>query len=223
MSALPSPLKSPVAIACQLGSSAWTRVSDVGVALALPNVDRSVGVLEEDIGLAVAVEVAGGDRMPARIERLDKGLRCRVAPLIPQMSIAPLVFWKRISALPSPSKSPVSIACQLGSRLWTRVSDVGVVPFIPQMSIAPLVFWKGMSAVPSLSKSPVPITCQLGSRVDESRWWELCRSSSRCRPPHWCSERGCRTCRPAVEVAGRGRGRRAEANFCPPPLPSGLR
>jgi hypothetical protein len=46
-----------------------------------------------------------------------KGSAVGVVPFISQMTTDPLVFWNKMSDLPSPLKSPVPITCQLGPGL----------------------------------------------------------------------------------------------------------
>ena len=84
-----------------------------------------------------AYELLTEDCLPARIDRLHErfGRRCR-----PVMVTDPLVFWNKMSDLPSPLKSTVPITCQLGSTVCTRGSAAGVVPFTSQMATEPSVF-----------------------------------------------------------------------------------
>jgi hypothetical protein len=66
-----------------------------------------------------------------------------------------------MSALPSPLKSLVPIACQLAPGLNGSVPPpTGVVPFISQTAGCPSLFCHRMSGLPSLLKSPAAITCQ---------------------------------------------------------------
>ena len=69
-----------------------------------------------------------------------------------------------MSASPSPLKSPVPIACQLGPGMeLTAPPPITLVPFISQIAAWPSpAFCKRMSACPSPLKSPVPISVQLG-------------------------------------------------------------
>src|SRR5918997_683125 len=85
-----------------------------------------------------------------------------LVPSICQIVVWPLVFCHRMSDLPSPLKSPVSIACQLGST--SKIGPpVTLVLSISQIVVWPLVFCHRMSDLPSPLKSPVSIACQLGS------------------------------------------------------------
>ena len=42
---------------------------------------RPVGVLEQDVRLAVAIEIDGPDYLPARVDGLHEGLGCRCRPI----------------------------------------------------------------------------------------------------------------------------------------------
>src|SRR6266404_635942 len=67
-----------------------------------------------------------------------------------------------MSDRPSPLKSPVPTACQLGPGLATLPPPITLVPFSSQMAISPLLFCHRISERPSPLKSPVPTACQLG-------------------------------------------------------------
>ena len=74
MSDLPSPLKSPLPLICQLGPGLNEPAAPTATALRAvhqPDRRRAVAALPQDVGLAVAVEVAGALDLPARprIER----------------------------------------------------------------------------------------------------------------------------------------------------------
>src|SRR2546423_946323 len=69
-----------------------------------------------------------------------------VVPFINQLAASPFagseasaasLYCHRISDLPSPLKSPVAMACQLGGGLAMIVSSVGAVPFISQIAASP--------------------------------------------------------------------------------------
>src|ERR1051326_1821673 len=65
-----------------------------------------------------------------------------------------------MSALPSPLKSLVPMACHFDPGL-ARVAVARVeVPFISQICGVPSLFWNRMSDMPSPLKSPVPMACQ---------------------------------------------------------------
>src|SRR5436190_442440 len=67
-----------------------------------------------------------------------------------------------MSALPSPSKSPEPLTCQLAPGLPPATGPlVTAVPFIIHSPAWPLPFCHRMSDLPSPSKSPDPLTCQL--------------------------------------------------------------
>ena len=118
MSDLPSPLKSPVATTCQAGFPALPRSSELMTwppfSLRFP--DMAVVVLPEEVGLAVAVEVARRHDMPGRIagiaeiERVDD--RARHSSAIPRHGRHRSA--RGCPTLPSPLKSPVVTTCQAG-------------------------------------------------------------------------------------------------------------
>src|SRR5262252_8066141 len=82
--------------------------------------------------------------------------------LVVQISGEPsIVLWNRMSALPSPLKSSVPIACQVEPGLGSATPAVSVVPLTVQITGVPSVFCHTMSASPSPLKSPVPTICQL--------------------------------------------------------------
>jgi hypothetical protein len=64
---MPSPLKSPVATACQLGPG-LPRLADAQ----LPHGDFAAVVLPQDVGMTVAVEIPGCDHLPTRAGVADK-------------------------------------------------------------------------------------------------------------------------------------------------------
>ena len=209
MSEWPSPLKSPVPTSDQLGPGLAAIL--VGAADHLQPVhfpDRRLPVLrvlEQDVGMAVAVEVAGSQWPSSSLS----GSGGTSGPPIthrgssPRSRLAPLVFRHRMSEWPSSLKSPVPTAVQarLGigaderrrrSRRRNRSS--------PRSRPAHLAFCHRMSDWPSSLKSPVPTTRQAepGVRADSrrrrSRAWSR---SSPARPPpgRWRSATGCRDCR----------------------------
>ncbi len=57
MSALPSPLKSPVPIACQLGGGVPTIAWEIGVIPSISQIAASPLILPQDVRFAVAVEI----------------------------------------------------------------------------------------------------------------------------------------------------------------------
>ena len=86
----------------------------------VPEIGAAVVVAPQDVGLAVAVEVAGVLRCARSGRRCRQGpgrLSAR-PPSISQMATRPLSLRHRMSALPSPLKSPASV-------------DVPVVPMLP--------------------------------------------------------------------------------------------
>src|SRR5437588_781804 len=108
MSALPSPLKSPVASACQLGG---------GWAMTGP----AVGVVPFISQIAVS-------------------------PLSGSEALAVLLYCQRISASPSPLKSPDVIACQPGGGAAMIGPVIGAVPFISQTAVWPFCGSAGLPA-----------------------------------------------------------------------------
>ena len=201
MSEWPSPLKSPVPTAFQAGPgleasagcrrrSAWPRSfprsrlarscsgTDVGMAVAveiagsdrlparpgigadeaaaagdlvdpvhLPDRDLAARILPQDVGQAVAVEVAGPDRFPTwpgvGADPLPPPIT--LVPFISQIAAWPSpAFCKRMSACPSPLKSPVPISVQLGPGLGPAdPPPIRLVPFISQIAPWPVVFATG--------------------------------------------------------------------------------
>ena len=121
MSALPSPLKSPTPSIVQSSADAERRAeaADAG-AVHEPDGDEARGVPPQDVGLAVAVEVADA------LDRPVLGPTPNGAPMLPmlvpfmsQMATSPEVCRHRMSALPSPLKSPTPWIVQSRSRRRT--------------------------------------------------------------------------------------------------------
>src|ERR1700691_381187 len=87
-----------------------------------------------------------------------------VVPFISQIATVPLLLLRhRMSAMPSPLKSPTPTTDQLVGTL-PRPELLGfkiVVPFISQIDKSPVVSRHRMSAMPSPLKSPTPTTDQL--------------------------------------------------------------
>src|SRR5262245_31740604 len=83
-----------------------------------------------------------------------------------QIPCCPTVVWRRRrSLLPSPSKSPVSARVQADGTTPRPPVLRTVDPFISQMPVLPAVSRHTMSALPSPLKSPVPMTDQMVGRV----------------------------------------------------------
>ena len=83
----------------------------------VPFISQTAGlaivVLPEDVGLAVAVEVAGRLDVPSGAGIGPTAARvATVVPFISQIAAWPLSFCHRMSALPSPLKSPAPLTCQ---------------------------------------------------------------------------------------------------------------
>ena len=142
MSALPSPLKSTRALDVPVGAriGADHGAADQGRAVHQPDRGLAVVVLPEDVGLAVAVEVAGIDHVPvgARVGT-DGRAGDTLVPFISQIAAWPLSFCQRMSSLPSPLKSPAPSTCQLGPGIGARPTGAGhrSVPFISQIAAWP--------------------------------------------------------------------------------------
>ena len=82
--------------------------------------------------MAVAIEVAGSDRLPARPRiGAHRPPPITLVPFISQIAAWPFAFCHRMSEWPSPLKSPVPIAFQLGPGLGPRpaADHVGPVHF----------------------------------------------------------------------------------------------
>src|SRR3984893_3833015 len=143
----------------------WPRVGNDGggdgvSAVHLPDRDCAAAVLPQNIGLAVVVVVAHPHDVPVR-PRLPR-VAMTVVPFISQIAASPLSFCHRMSARPSPLKSPVPLACQLGPGLPTTAPPITLVPFISQIATEPSSFCHRTSEKPLPLKSPAPLTCQLG-------------------------------------------------------------
>src|SRR5882762_9888398 len=82
-------------------------------------------------------------------------------PFISHTAAVPSTFCHRMSALPSPLKSPAPIACQADPGLEaTFAPAIRLLPFMNHSATVPLLFCQRMSALPSPLKSPEPISCQ---------------------------------------------------------------
>ena len=86
-----------------------------------------------------------------------------LVPFINQIADVPSLFCQRMSALPSPLKSPVPATCQPSPGFARAPPPMKLVPFISQIArcVSSSVCQR-MSALPSPLKSPVPATCQVG-------------------------------------------------------------
>ena len=94
----------------------------------IPDRDRAVVVLPENVALAVAVEVAGADDMPAA--GIPVAIVCPVTPLS-QIATRPSLFSQRMSPLPLPSKSPMPSRCQLAGTEEATVDAPAGLPALP--------------------------------------------------------------------------------------------
>ena len=143
MSEKPSLLKSPVPIAFQLGPGSAASTApppDLARSVHLPDRGLAIGVLQQDVGIAVAVEVAGSDRLPARpgvgADRAPPPIG--FIPFISQTATCPFAFCHRMSAWPSPLKSPVPMAFQLGPgwrRPWPAAGDLARPVHLPDRGL----------------------------------------------------------------------------------------
>ena len=132
-----------VPMACQLGPGlalTGPAADDVGP-VHLPDRDLAAGVLQQDVGMAVAIEIAGSDRFPARPGIGADGPaadRCW-SRSSPRSRPARCAFCHRMSEWPSSLKSPVPTAFQLGPGLGPTVPPpTMLVPFISQIAAWPL-------------------------------------------------------------------------------------
>ena len=104
---MPSPLKSPVPTTDQVVGMLPTTADDDDLR-AVHEPDRGVaaGVAPQQVGLAVAVEVALPDDRPGgRAPRRSRPTTRLAAPFISQIAVLPLVSRQAMSLLPSPLKS----------------------------------------------------------------------------------------------------------------------
>ena len=173
MSDLPSPLTSLLPLICQLGpglKGPTAPTNGVG-AVHQPDRGRAVAALPQDVGPAVAVEVAGALDLPARswIERARRATDTAFMPSISQIAAVPSLPCHRMSDLPSPSKSPLALICQFGPGLNgpAAPTDRAFVPSISQIAAAPPLSCHRMSDLPSPLKSPLALICQLGPGLNE--------------------------------------------------------
>ena len=160
MSALPSPLKSPVPSTCHSAPTVPKAGSTGRGAVHLPERDRAVVGAPQDVGLAVAVEIAGADDMPFA-RRPCRGW-----------------CWRRSGCRSSARARPRRCRCARGCRLVDRRRNRRAprraircrrrrgscwsaiwLPFICQSASAPLSLRQRMSALPSPPKSAVPSMC----------------------------------------------------------------
>src|SRR5438105_15805087 len=85
-----------------------------------------------------------------------------LVPFISQITASPLSFCHRMSALPSPLKSPVALTCQLEPGLPRLALPSTLVPFSSQITIPPLLFCHSRSDLPSALKSLVGPPADVG-------------------------------------------------------------
>ncbi len=106
ISDLPSPLKSPVAIVCQLGGGVPMTLSEVGVCPSISQIAAApasfchrMSDLPSPLKSPVAIVCQLGGGVPMMLSEVG------VFPSISQMATAPASFCHRMSDLPSPLKS----------------------------------------------------------------------------------------------------------------------
>src|SRR5205085_1459708 len=107
-----------------------------------------------------------------------------------QMAASPLEFCHRMSARPSPLKSPLPTACQLGPGLPRTALPITLVPFISQIATEPSSFCHRISAKPSRLNSPVALMCQAGPGLPPSVEKSLVEVGLQCRVKHFCGAAG---------------------------------
>ena len=141
----------------------------------MPSMNQIAGVpsvvLPQDVGLAVAVVVAGALDVPARprIRADSTHRRSGFMPFISQIAGWPLSFCHRMSDLPSLLKSPVPLICQLGPGFGPAAPPpIRFRPFISQMRGLPSLFCHRMSDLPSLLKSPVRLDLPARPRIERA-------------------------------------------------------
>ena len=204
MSDLPSPLKSPVPLTCQLGPglNGPTAPTVRLHAVHQPDRWRPIAVLPQDVGLAVAVEVAGALDLPARprIERADGTHGHGFMPSISQIAGVP-------SLLPQ----------DVGLAVAVEVAGVLDLPARPRIERADGTHGHGVDAVhqPDRRRAVAALPQDVGlavavevagvldlparPRIERAGGTEVtrvaCRPSARSPACHRCSATGCRTCR----------------------------
>jgi hypothetical protein len=96
MSALPSPLKSPMPATCQLGPGfRQTPAPNKAGTVHQPDRGRPVIILPENVVVAVAIEVAGAYDLPARSRVRQTPPPAKLVPFISQIAGVPSSFRHR--------------------------------------------------------------------------------------------------------------------------------
>ena len=163
-----------MSLICQLGPGLNEPAAPLDNTL-LPSISQIAGVpslpLPEDVGLVVAVELAGGLDLPAwpRIERAGGTVGQHVAAVHQPDRRRP------VGALPEDVGFVVavevagSLGLQLGPGLNEPAAllDNTLLPFINQIAGVPSLPCHRMSDLLSPLKSPVALICQLGPGLNE--------------------------------------------------------
>ena len=168
MSDLPSPLKSPVPLICQHRPGIERRRPHRRPwrwAVHQPHRGRAVIVLPEDVGLAVAVEVAGplicqlGPGSNGPTPPTERGLGRPSATSRPcrRRSATDVGLAVAVEVAGSP------LICHVGPGLTGRRPrhTVGLVPSIVHMAAAAIIVLPRMSDLPSPLKSAAATTCHV--------------------------------------------------------------
>ena len=197
MSDVPSPLKSPIFTTDQLVGTVGSVTLTGEVPPIIPDHIGAVTVAPQDVGHAVAVEIADAGNGPGRGHARQAHARRHSCCRMSQMLFVPSLLRHRMSDLPSPLKSPVPATDQpwarrAGSRLWARCL------FMSQSRLVPSLLRHRMSEVPSPLKSPIAGNGQLvDPRVCRSPAGRshCCACSQITVRRRRCCATGCRTCR----------------------------
>ena len=136
--------------------------ADVGapddrVAAQQPESGGAIVILPENVGLAVAVVIAGFPLICQEVSALAAIVPppITLVPFSCQVATEPLSFCQRMSDLPSPLKSPVPLMSQVPSRVrQTTPPPITLVPFSSQIAGVPSVVLPEVSDLPSPLKSP---------------------------------------------------------------------
>ena len=148
---------------------------------------RAVVVLPENVGLAVAVEIAGGRHMPARprVVQRTAGRQRRSVPSISQTA--------RVAAVVLPENVGLAVAIEIGGSLSRASDGPGLesagpaarmfVPSISQIAGVPPLFWPedvGLAVAIEIggSRSRATRAPELGTPGPSKP--RLCRSSANC-------------------------------------------
>ena len=204
MSELPSPLKSPVPIDVPARSRDWRRQPRSPMTL-VPFISQIAAsplvFCQQNVGLAVAVEVAGADRRASSAQ----GWRPPAPPIklvpvhLPDRDRAAVVFCQRMSDIAVAVEIARCRRRASSSRDWRRRAPppMTLVPFISQIATVPLRVLPqnvGLAVAVEVAGS-VDVPARSGLRDDAAADRSWCRSSPRSRPVPSGSARECRNCR----------------------------